>query len=182
MRAFRVGLILLLATAVTVVASTIVMRNVSQATATPQVLAASAEVADSENLLILEMINKVRVEAGVGKLDFARAMRLQTTDRVSDMATRQYYSHRSPDGLTFGDKIQDYDPTSGLSCENLQLQVGNDWQTAVDAWVKSPAHYRCLTNPKLTRGAGSVSAYDAISYSGSENDKQMYVFAFIATN
>jgi uncharacterized protein YkwD len=182
MRAFRVGLIVLVATAITYVASSTALRKNSVVVTMPQVLAASAELADDENLLILDMINKVRVEAGVEKLAYSRAMRDQTTDRVSDMATRQYYSHRSPEGIGFGQTIHDYDPSSGSSCENLQLQIGDNWQTAVDAWVSSPAHYKCLTNPVLTRGAGSVSAYDTVSYTGSEMTTQMYVFAFIATN
>jgi uncharacterized protein YkwD len=182
MRAFRVGLIILVATAITYVASSMVVRIASQTTAVPQVLAASVDVADDENLLILDMINKVRVEAGVEKLVYSRAMRDQTTDRVSDMATRQYYSHQSPEGIGFGQTIHDYDPSSGSSCENLQLQIGDNWQTAVDAWISSPAHYKCLTNPVMTRGAGSVSVYDTVSYTGSDTTRQMYVFAFIATN
>jgi len=147
-----------------------------------QVLAATQEVGSATDSAILDKINKVRVESGVKELDYSSAMKNLTTTRVTDMATKQYYSHTSPTGIKFGDIIKDYDPTSGNSCENLQLQVGDDWQSAVDAWVKSPAHYRCLTKPELTRGAGNGTAYEDVSYAGSGSPKQMFVFSFIATN
>lgn len=178
MRVLRVGIFTLLL-ALAGIASLYMIRSNTVVAQQPQVLSVSV---DAVEMSILDKINKVRVESGVKELSYSSAMKSLTTDRVSDMANRQYYSHKTPDGYTFASTILDYDSKSGTSCENLQLQVGDDWQEAVDAWVDSPAHYRCLTNPNLTRGAGSVSAYDAVVYDKSNDSKQLYVFAFIATN
>ena len=164
------------------IATCLLLRSNISASAQPQVLAASTEVVGSEDMSILDKINKVRVEAGVPELLYSTAMKKLTADRVSDMSSNHYYNHISPDGNDFGDVIRDYDPESGSSCENLQLQIGDSWQTAVDAWVDSPAHYRCLTDPGLTRGAGSVTTYDAVSFDQSKSAEQLFVFAFIATN
>lgn len=168
--------------AVTGVAALYMVRSNTVIAQQPQVLAASNESVSAVEKSILDKINKVRVESGARELTYSSAMKRLTSDRVSDMAKRQYYSHKTPDGYTFADTIQDYDSASGASCENLQLQFGDDWQEAVDAWVDSPAHYRCLTNPNLNRGAGSVASYDEAIYDDSNAAKQMYVFAFIATN
>lgn len=146
-----------------------------------QVLAATNQIDPAEQA-ILDLINTVRADAGVAPLVFSSAMKKLTTDRVQDMVSRQYYSHKTPDGLDFGDMILTYDQTSKSSCENLQLQIGSDWQDAVDAWVASPPHYACITNPALTRAGGSVARYDDVAREGSDSANQMYVFALIATN
>ena len=183
MRVLRVSSFVIFVAIATAVAI-FMMRSIGTIAKTnqPQVLAASVVTTEPADMGIVSKINKVRVEAGVPAIAYSPAMKLLTTVRVTDMSTKQYYSHTSPTGIKFGDIIKDYDPTSSNSCENLQLQVGDDWQSAVDAWVSSPAHYRCLINPDLDRGAGSVVVYDDIAYEGSKGSKQMFVFAFIATN
>ncbi len=174
MRVLRVGIFMLLLAATSAAALYTIRSNTAEAQQA-QVLAASVETVDAVEMSIMDKINKIRAESGVPTIAYSSAMKLLTTDRVADMSAQQYYSHTSPAGLKFGDVIKNYDPTSGVSCENLQLQVGDDWQAAVDAWVSSPAHYRCLINPNLTRGAGSVALYDEVSYGESSTSSQMYV-------
>ena len=181
MRVLRVG-IFTLVVALSGVAVIYMTHSTSVLARQPQVLAAAVETVDKAEMSILDKINKVRVESGSKELTYSTAMKKLTTDRVSDMATRQYYSHKNPDGYTFAQTIHDYDSASDSSCENLQLQIGDSWQEAVDAWINSPAHHRCLTDPNLTRGAGSMIAYDEVNYDKSSGDEQMFVFAFVATN
>lgn len=148
----------------------------------PQVLGATSSPVDRNVSVITDEINKVRSGVGAEELVYSLDLQNLTDFRVSDMVARDYYSHKTPDGYTYANYIAEYDSGSTYSCENLQLQVGSSPEEAVEAWVNSPSHYRCLTNPNVSNIAVSYSPHGEVVYGLDNQPQQMFVFALVASN
>jgi uncharacterized protein YkwD len=147
-----------------------------------QVLASTVTVVEQKENDIIYQINAVRREAGLSEVTYDFGLKDLSSMRVADMIDNEYYSHTTPQGYTYGNFMGKYSPGSSFSCENLQLQAGSDENSVVDAWVKSPAHYRCLTNPRVTKVAVSYGVYSDVTRTHSESSDEMYIFAMIAAN
>ena len=147
-----------------------------------QVLAAVSTPKDKNVSFMIDEINQIRSGVGVTTLVFNPELQPLTDFRTSDMATKYYYSHKTPDGYTYANYISEYYPESTYSCENLQLQVGGDFSNAVKSWVGSQSHYRCLTNPNVSNVAISYSMHGDPLYDANNQPRQMYIFTFIASN
>lgn len=156
------------------------------ATVEPQVLGDSVSSVDApvdpSIALMINEINNVRSGVGVDEFSYNNELQGLTDYRVQDMVSREYYSHKTPDGFTYANNIPEFYPESSYSCENLQLQVGNNIAEAVSAWVNSPAHYRCLVNPRVSNVAISYTVHGKSIAINSNQSQQMYVFALIASN
>lgn len=152
----------------------------------PQVLGDSTSSVDVPSDLIekvmIDEINALRSGVNLDKLSYSLDLKSLTNFRVSDMGARNYYKHKTPDGYTYANYMSEYNIESSHSCENLQLQVGDDHIEAVKAWVDSTSHYRCLTDPKNTKVAISYSPHGEPSFDSNNLPRQMYVFAMIASN
>jgi uncharacterized protein YkwD len=98
------------------------------------------------------------------------------------MITRDYYSHKTPEGFTYANYMSEYVPSSTFSCENLQLQTGDSAADAFNAWFNSPSHKKCLTSPNITKVAISNSRHGEPIYSSDNQLKQLFVFALVASN
>jgi uncharacterized protein YkwD len=158
----------------------------SGATVEPQVLGENVTLSsnslDQKEIEIIAEINKLRSGVGVGEISYDNNLKKITEFRISDMINRDYYSHNTPEGLTYANYMSEYVPSSTFSCENLQLQTGDDAIEAYNAWVNSPSHKKCLTSPKITKVAISNSRHGEPLYSSDNQTKQLFVFALIASN
>ncbi len=180
MRALYVSALALLLVAVSIFF--VKNNNLAGVSVEPQVLAAVSTPIDQKESEIIDMVNEIRRGVGVEELVYSSDLKYLTMNRVIDMKTNKYYSHISPEGLTYVASIGNYVSGSTHSCENLQLQVGQDTSEVVTSWKNSPAHYRCLTDPKITRiSISNTDHLSAYSHETKQN-KQMYVFAMIASN
>lgn len=148
----------------------------------PQVLASAITVIDQKENDIINQINGIRRGAGVSEVTYDFGLKDLSTMRVADMVDNEYYSHTTPQGYTYGNFMGKYSPDSTFSCENLQLQSGSDAKSVVDAWVDSPAHYRCLTYPGVSKIAISYGVYSEVISVNSESPEQMNIFAMILAN
>jgi uncharacterized protein YkwD len=148
----------------------------------PQVLAATTTSSNSVENSIISQINSIRQDVGVEAVTYSDDLKQLTNQRVSDMTTNNYYSHKSPNGTTYASYIKVFVPKSTFSCENLQLQMDADVNTAIEAWVNSPAHYKCLIDARLVNIAISYDVHSEIDTDDGFTPRQMYVFVMIASN
>lgn len=145
----------------------------------PQVLASSTELTQTQRLF-LNKINALRTDAGVDELAYSEDIEKLTDFRVSDMSSREYYSHRTPDGTDYSNYLNNFNIETSSSCENLQLQIGSDIDEAIEAWKNSRSHYLCVINPKLNKIAFSYLPFEI---GPTTNSKDLaFVFSMIAVN
>jgi uncharacterized protein YkwD len=179
----RVRLFSLLASTFLIVGYVVLfMTSTGGTTVDPQVLSSVSSQINPEQTAILNEINKIRRNSGVQELIYSEQLEEITLDRVADMASRGYYSHTSPDGLTYASKLKELGVYAPNSCENLQLQTNGSISDAFSAWVDSPAHYRCLVDSRMTRLGMSYSLHANGVVSSANKKQQMYVFALIVAN
>lgn len=180
MRALYVSIF---ATLITIFGVALAFRTATNGvTVTPQVLATTSVAIDPNQDIMINQINALRNGAGVLGLSYSSELKSLTDFRVQDMNDRDYYSHKTPEGYTYTNYMNEYDITSTYSCENLQLQSGSNLSEAVEAWHNSPAHYRCLVNPRVSKVAISYAVHGDVMYDSNNQPRQMYIFAFIASN
>jgi uncharacterized protein YkwD len=74
------------------------------------------------------------------------------TAHSRDMARRNYFGHRSPEGRTVRDRVAGTPFKTKMVGENL---AGGDRQVggAIQGWLESPAHCENLMNPKFSQVA-----------------------------
>jgi len=125
----------------------------------------------------LETINKVRIASGSTQLQFDVEIDSVARQRTTEMVSEQYYAHERKDG-TYFDNL--FSTAKKHSCENLQLQTGNSIEKAVQAWIDSPSHKKCLLSPSLSKAAVSVTEF--MPGSGGTTNQKTYLFAFIAAS
>jgi uncharacterized protein YkwD len=92
-------------------------------------------------------------------LSVSPALRCAARLHAKDMQTRNYFSHTTPDGVTFDQRI---------------TQAGYDWQTigeniaygqrsaaeVMNAWMQSPGHCQNVMNPDFKElGVGFYDNY-----------------------
>ncbi|HEU4535989.1 MAG TPA: CAP domain-containing protein [Polyangiaceae bacterium] len=107
---------------------------------------------------VFNLVNQARSQARLcGTQSFAAAPALRWDDRLgraaqghsTDMATKNYFSHTSPDGRTFVDRIKAEGYTSFAALgENIAAGQQTPAQV-VDAWLKSAGHCKNIMNPNF---------------------------------
>jgi uncharacterized protein YkwD len=130
----------------------------------PQVLSATSKVmfpeqdnAPSPNA-ILSLVNEQRVQAGLSPLMPSVALSEIARRRADDMASNNYYSHRSAEGLFYYDYLSGSGADDTYSCENLDLQFSLAPSRYVSDWMESSAgHKQCLLNENVSDAGYAVS-------------------------
>jgi len=132
-------------------------------------VAEEPEPREAERLAV-ERINERRAEAGVGAL--ARDATLVETARAhsEDMATRDYYSHTTPEGAGPSDRVPcdavgetlhrgDLGPESTTDAKTFNTRDGHDLAAfLVRDWRLSDSHRQTLLDADWTRaGVGIYS-------------------------
>jgi uncharacterized protein YkwD len=125
---------------------------------------------------VFELVNLQRERSGLNQLVADESLAELAAARAADMAARQYYAHRDPDGKLYFDYFKDFDIRSGYSCENLDMVFVPSEQQVVDEWLNSlKGHRGCLLNPSVEHAGYASSAVTLISFDGSKTTAYVIV-------
>jgi uncharacterized protein YkwD len=122
-------------------------RFVTRATATKDA-AASVSALEAQ---VLADVNAVRRQRGLRPLRFSPALARAADAHSRDMARRGYFSHTSPDGAAFWQRVQRFYPSAGFRAwavgENLVWASPDlNSASALSMWMGSPPHRANLVN------------------------------------
>ncbi len=118
---------------------------------------------------VFDLVNKERAANGSPVLVANAKLAKVAAERAADMAQRQYYAHKSPDGLYYYDLF----PSEGIdvdySCENLDITFVPDISQFINEWSASlKGHRECMNNPKLTQAGYAVTKMMLLEYGGKQ--------------
>ena len=144
----------------------ITLNNVTNAsTASPVVAGVSTErvlthIPETEQT-ITTTVNEARVASGQSKLVEDTRLNALAQARATDMISRGYYAHVSPDGTDFADMLA----TVGLSatttsCENLLLTASTAPTTMTREWLASSSHEKCMLDADNVRIGVAEGVFD----------------------
>jgi uncharacterized protein YkwD len=98
---------------------------------------------------LLLLTNAARASAGAGTLILDTRLTAFAHAHARDMAERNYFSHTTPEGKTFAQRLQDAGLSGFSAGENI---AGNSSaQGAVQAWLNSPGHRQNMLNASFRR-------------------------------
>lgn len=102
---------------------------------------------------VIQLTNRARATAGCTPLRFDSRLRAAARDHSADMGVHDYFSHTSPDGDTFADRIEAAGyPHPGA--ENIALGYQTPAEV-MDGWMNSAGHRANILNCGLrTIGVG----------------------------
>jgi uncharacterized protein YkwD len=115
---------------------------------------------------LLAKINALRAGRGLARLRLQERLGAAAVEHSRQMARRGFFSHRSADGSTFGQRVQRYYGSAGYrywsAGENLIWSAAPLAPSAVvDNWLQSPGHRKVLLDAtwrELGIGAVQVDA------------------------
>ena len=97
----------------------------------------TASAPDSQQVVAL--VNVERSRAGCGPVSVNAALRRAAQGHSDDMASRDYFSHTSPDGVTFAERIRAAGYDGGAIAENIAAGQTSA-KEVMGAWMASPGH------------------------------------------
>ncbi|MGQ9479256.1 MAG: CAP domain-containing protein [Thermoproteota archaeon] len=101
----------------------------------------------SEKAAFLYLINQYRQQNGLQPLSVSNALTIAAQDHSEDMANRNYFSHTTPEGKTFVDRIREAGYTYN-TCLGENIAAGYPTaQNVFEAWKNSPGHNGNMLNP-----------------------------------
>jgi uncharacterized protein YkwD len=110
---------------------------------------------------LLELVNKGRTSAGLAPLTFDSGLTQFAIWRSTDMASRNYFSHVTPEGKDFVDLIREQNISFKYTGEILARSNHHDDVAADRAyigWLNSPPHNAIIMNPRFNRvGVGEAN-------------------------
>ena len=115
---------------------------------------------------LLGKINALRAGRGLARLRVHERLGAAALEHSRQMARRGFFSHRSANGSTFGQRVQRYYGAGGYQYwsagENLIWSSGPlDPSGVVESWLQSPGHRKVLLDAtwrELGIGAVQVDA------------------------
>lgn len=116
---------------------------------------------------IVKAVNEVRVERGLAALAIYQPLVPVALAHSEDMASRDYFAHRSPEGRLARSRIDEGGIRTNASAENLFKCRGVDdpLRSAVDGWMSSKGHRENILNGDFTHtGVGVAVADDGTIY------------------
>lgn len=105
----------------------------------------------------LAEINNIRAGHGLSRLVWSGYLQQSANDKAKDMDAGDYWSHNTPSGRQFSDFIFKYNDWFSVG-ENLAKCFNTD-NAMLDAWVKSPPHYKNIVGD--WKYFGAYRQYDA---------------------
>lgn len=116
---------------------------------------------------ILSLVNQQRMAAGQTALIADARLEKIASARAADMVKRNYYGHRSPDGLYFYDVMKSNGLNANFSCENLDLMPSVSEQKAINDWLESTTgHKECLLNSTVGKAGYAATEFDQVFQEG----------------
>ena len=88
---------------------------------------------------VVALVNVERSRAGCGPLSANAHLRRAAQGHSDDMASRDYFSHTSPDGVTFAERIRAAGYDGGAIAENIAAGQTSA-KEVMGAWMASPGH------------------------------------------
>lgn len=116
--------------------------------------------------IVLLLANQTRQAHGSSALVANAKLGELAAARAADMAKRQYFAHKNPDGKYYYDLFADYAIQSDYSCENLDLVSVTDSSQFIQEWLNSTKHRDCMLNPNVTQAGYAVSKFSMVDYNG----------------
>jgi uncharacterized protein YkwD len=104
---------------------------------------------DSEERLMVDMINEYRKEHGLGPLQKSITLTRAADWMTKDMATNNIFGHTDSLGRGPGERIGSFGyPNRYYRGENLAAGFG-DAKTTLKQWKDSPSHNAAMLHPKF---------------------------------
>jgi hypothetical protein len=100
-------------------------------------------------LAATDLVNLERTKAGCAQVRVNPLLDQSALSHSVDQATRDYYSHDTPEGDTFGDRIFDAGYRFSIAAEIL-FKGPTSPEQAVRGWMDSPVHRDIILNCELT--------------------------------
>jgi uncharacterized protein YkwD len=97
---------------------------------------------------MLRLVEKERAALGIGPLRRVPELDAAAAERAQDMASRDYFAHISPDGVTPGKQII----AAGYQADLCGENIASGYVTArdvVQAWMASPGHRANILEPRF---------------------------------
>jgi uncharacterized protein YkwD len=88
---------------------------------------------------VVALVNVERSRAGCGPVSADAALRRAAQGHSDDMAARDYFSHTSPDGVTFAARIRAAGYDGGAIAENIAAGQPTA-REVMRSWMASPGH------------------------------------------
>ncbi len=125
---------------------------------------------------VFDLVNKERTAQGSPALVANAKLAKVAKERAVDMAKRQYYAHKSPDGQYYYDLFPSENVNVEYSCENLDITFVPDISQFISEWSASvKGHRECMNNPKLTQAGYAVTKMMLIEYDGQQTPAYLVV-------
>lgn len=118
---------------------------------------------------VVALTNDFRAEQGQPALATAAPLMAFARSRSLDMATRGYFAHTTPDGLSVFDLLKQAGLSGTAARENIGWNKGYPAaevaRVAMDGWIASPGHRtNLLASDVTTLGVGVAQAEDGAWY------------------
>jgi uncharacterized protein YkwD len=97
---------------------------------------------------VVELVNTARAGAGCAALRVDARLTVAAQGHSDDMAARGFFSHDTPEGRTFGDRVKaaGYPSPGGENIAKGQRSA----QSVMDAWMASGGHRANILNCSFT--------------------------------
>lgn len=106
---------------------------------------------------VFELTNAAREKYGLPLLKWNDALTEVAMAHSQDMATRNYFDHYTPEGLSPGDRLRKAGISYSAVCENIAAGQATP-EEAVAGWLNSPGHRANILDPDITEmGVGYAS-------------------------
>jgi uncharacterized protein YkwD len=93
---------------------------------------------------VVELTNRIREKQNLAPLKACDSLMEAADAHAKDMATRNYFDHRSPDGKTMFDRLK---PIVGVGFQGENIAAGQESpESAISSWSRSPGHRANLLN------------------------------------
>ena len=97
---------------------------------------------------VIELTNEHRRAAGCANLTWNPALGTAAQRHADDMATHNYFSHRSRNGATFATRIRQAGYRYRIAAENIAAGQQSP-EEVVASWMSSPGHRANILNCRL---------------------------------
>ncbi|MCA9353503.1 hypothetical protein KC842_01350 [Candidatus Nomurabacteria bacterium] len=112
-----------------------------------------------QSSVLVDLANEDRVDQNISPLTINESLVLAAELKATDMATKEYFAHTSPDGITPWYWIEQTGYDFSYAGENLAVDFSES-KDVNEAWMNSTLHRQNILNEKFTEiGIATASGY-----------------------
>lgn len=124
----------------------------------------------------LKLVNEERKAFSLPELAADERLGAVAMARAKDMASRQYYAHRDPDGRYYFDYFKEFGITTGFNCENLDLVFVPSEELVINEWKASlKGHRGCMMHPDVVEAGYATTKLTLIDFYGGQTTAYLVV-------